>query len=420
MLVFVVLVCVLVCLSTGETPGCGTSRLKTFSSEIRKASLGDYPSFCSVFTEEPSGQRIFVGGASLIQNNQVVTLATLVERLKSPSGDQQEQDYNFDLRQSDEECGDQLTFKKVKVICGTVDLQSEQGEGVQVRTVSRVLTHPDYSPTSLTNDLAVLLVEEPFVYTNTVSQVCLPRPGKKYAEKESCVAIGHGQDGWEDPSKGFGKPVYSKDLVQVGLPLWENQDCQDTLNAKHFQPNHSMTWKIHPSFLCAGGKKDYDTCVGDGGGPLLCEVEVEGKVDTQDPIFGGSVDQAIFGEEQEIKLDLRADDEAEVKLVQAGITAWGIQCGQEGFPGVYSDLRSAACWLDQIMSCYPTAKVQQLIDLRSDTSGEPSVNGLTRSECRDWEQNRRGQQIAACGCVQSFLEEEEPLSLDLRADANSF
>jgi len=373
--------------------------------------MGDYPSFCSVFTEEPSGQRIFVGGASLIQSNQVVTLATLVERLKSPSGE--EEDYSFDLRQSDQECGDQLTFKKVKVICGTVDLQSEQGEGAQVRTVSRVLVHPDYSPTALTNDLAVLLVEEPFVYTDTVSQVCLPTPGKKYAESESCIAIGHGQDGW-DASAGFGIPVFSKDLIQVSLPLWEDQDCQDTLNRMHFQPNHSITWKIHPSFLCAGGRKDLDTCIGDGGGPLLCQGEGETKAATEDPIFGGG-DQAIFGEQQ-IQVDLRADNEAEVKLVQAGITAWGIQCGQDGFPGVYSDLRSAACWLDQIMSCYPTAKVQQLIDLRSGSSGEPSVNGLTSSECRDWTQNRRGQQTAACGCVQSFLDDDDSFDVDLRAD----
>jgi hypothetical protein len=35
-------------------------------------------------------------------------------------------------------------------------------------------------------------------------------------------------------------------------------------------------------------------------------------------------------------------------LVQAGVTAWGIGCGQAGVPAVYSDLASAACWLDQV------------------------------------------------------------------------
>ena len=37
--------------------------------------------------------------------------------------------------------------------------------------ISRVLIHPDYSARSLTNDMAVLVLEEPLEYTDTVAQV---------------------------------------------------------------------------------------------------------------------------------------------------------------------------------------------------------------------------------------------------------
>ena len=46
--------------------------------------------------------------------------------------------------------------------------------------------------------------------------------------------------------------------------------------------------------------------------------------------------------------DLRGLFDESVSLIQAGITAWGIGCGRTGIPGVYTDLASAACWLDQV------------------------------------------------------------------------
>ena len=60
-------------------------------------------------------------------------------------------------------------------------------------------------------------------------------------------------------------------------------------------------------------------------------------------------------------MDLRDDtlglrqsgvEEEPEKLIQIGIVAWGIECGQEGIPSVYSSLMAGRCWLDQVMSCY--------------------------------------------------------------------
>ena len=34
-------------------------------------------------------------------------------------------------------------------------------------------------------------------------------------------------------------------------------------------------------------------------------------------------------------------------VLQVGITAWGIKCGN-GLPGVYSNVARAMCWIDQV------------------------------------------------------------------------
>ncbi len=50
------------------------------------------------------------------------------------------------------------------------------------------------------------------------------------------------------------------------------QDCQNRLRTKK-----GKTFKLHESFVCAGGSpKGGDTCEGDGGGPLVCPVKGSG------------------------------------------------------------------------------------------------------------------------------------------------
>ena len=45
------------------------------------------------------------------------------------------------------------------------------GGGGRLTSTYRVLIHPDYKARSLTNDIAVLVLEEPVDYTETVAQV---------------------------------------------------------------------------------------------------------------------------------------------------------------------------------------------------------------------------------------------------------
>lgn len=67
----------------------------------------------------------------------------------------------------------------------------------------------------------------------------------------------------------FGKAgKYSVILKKVPLPIVDFNVCQSKLQAERLGPK----FRLHPSFICAGGIEDVDTCEGDGGAPLSCPI----------------------------------------------------------------------------------------------------------------------------------------------------
>ena len=117
----------------------------------------------------------------------------------------------------------------------------------------------------------------------------------------------------------------------------EQDDCQEAFRTTRL----GEKFKLHDTFMCAGGqvrKRKYhlislwyrvgktdcefpqgrkDTCKGDGGGPLMC---------------ASSSDASVF--------------------IQAGITAWGINCGTDGIPGAYASVTKAVCFIKWTTQCF--------------------------------------------------------------------
>jgi len=369
-----------------------------------------------------NGYNVFIGGASLVSPNKIVTLASAVK----------------DYKDSEATCEEDIRPKyEMFVVCGSVNLRIPDEPGQQTRPVTGVLIHPEFNQKSLINDVAVLIVEKNFQFTESVGAVCLPEPGKMLQVNTTCIATGHGKDGEGD--LGY----FSNELRKVNLPIWSSVDCENTLNKNYFQQNHSITWRMHESFLCAGGQEDQDTCEGDGGGPLVCYSSDPVRIDpVSDPVFGGgdpvfgggdpvfadsdpvfgggdpvfADSDPVFTDEANVNndfdLDLRgnidlrsSESEDSSHLTQYGVTAWGIGCALYDIPSVYSSLASPAirCWLDQVLSCYgePEETVDNPADFNFDlrTDELKSKAGFTETQCGAWLDSDSALN-AACGCFQ--------------------
>merc|ERR1711915_117563 len=103
---------------------------------------------------------------------------------------------------------------------------------------------------------------------------------------------------------------YQVVLKEIDLPVVSNGVCQDKLRSTRL----GQKFKLHDSFMCAGGIAGKDTCKGDGGSPLVCPSKYDPNT-----------------------------------YVQTGIVAWGIGCGNNGgtydtFYGYSTDV--CQTWID--------------------------------------------------------------------------
>lgn len=171
----------------------------------------------------------------------------------------------------------------------------------QIRQVSSIKLHEKFVRANLHYDIAILYLETPFELAPNVKTICLP-PADVVANNEECYATGWGK------TKFGMKNEETAILKKVLLPMVNNTQCQENLR----QTRLGNYYLLDPSFVCAGGKKDLDTCTGDGGGPLVC------------PIKG-----------------------TEDRYYQIGITSWGIGCNTENVPGVYTNVAILRNWIDK-------------------------------------------------------------------------
>ncbi|GFW34172.1 transposable element Tcb2 transposase [Trichonephila clavipes] len=99
---------------------------------------------------------------------------------------------------------------------------------------------------------------------------------------------------------------HSAILKEVNVPLWRNDDCERALK-HHFGPSY----KLPATSLCAGAE-GRDACDGDGGGPLVCEMNGH--------------------------------------WYQVGIVSFGIGCGQPNTPGIYTRVESYSNWIHRVVA----------------------------------------------------------------------
>ncbi|XP_047214188.1 transmembrane protease serine 9-like isoform X1 [Girardinichthys multiradiatus] len=209
-------------------------------------------------------------GGSLINDQWVLTAAHCVQRLSDPAF--------------------------LTVYLGR---QSQEGPNPNevIRTVSQIISHPDYNPSATDNDIALLKLSVPVNFTSYISPVCLAASGSTfYSGVQSWVT------GWG--TIGSGVPLPSpQNLMEVEVPVVGNRRCKCSYG------ENGITDNMLCAGLLEGGK---DSCQGDSGGPMVSKQ-------------GG-------------------------RWIQAGIVSFGEGCAEPDFPGVYTRVSQYENWINSVIN----------------------------------------------------------------------
>ncbi|GFR81220.1 enteropeptidase [Elysia marginata] len=134
-------------------------------------------------------------------------------------------------------------------------LRSDRDEkDQQTVKVKKIILHGSYDAVKTVNDIALVVLEEPFTFTKLVRPICLPPPSQGVYTGELCVFAGYGRT---KSINSFGA------LNTVMLPIVSDTECAEWYTQWVFE---------HPdTTFCAGYEQGgKDGCVGDSGGPLVC------------------------------------------------------------------------------------------------------------------------------------------------------
>lgn len=185
--------------------------------------------------------------------------------------------------------------RKLYVRVGENDLGATEGSEDEIR-VSEVYIHPYYDPETVDNDVALLKLSSPARFGAYISAACLPRNGAPLPVDRKCVILGWGK---ERHTAAMGSEV----LQEAQVPIVERDECLGVYD--DYFISHNM--------FCAGYKRGrIDSCAGDSGGPLLCEVNQRWHV--------------------------------------YGITSFGEGCGRKDKYGIYSRVPNYAHWIERIIN----------------------------------------------------------------------
>ncbi|KAJ8780115.1 hypothetical protein J1605_011910 [Eschrichtius robustus] len=175
-----------------------------------------------------------------------------------------------------------------KVYAGTNNLH-QLPEGA---SIAQIIINSNYTDSKDDYDIALMRLSEPLTLTAHVHPACLPMHGQTFSLNETCWVTGFGKTKETDERT-------SPFLWEVQVNLIDYKKCNNELVYNSY---------LTPRMMCAGDLQGgRDSCQGDSGGPLVCEQNHHWYL--------------------------------------AGVTSWGVGCGQRNKPGVYTKVTEVLHWI---------------------------------------------------------------------------
>ncbi|XP_055525722.1 CLIP domain-containing serine protease B8-like [Wyeomyia smithii] len=277
----------------GEDESCG---FQTYVAKIRGgeiANIDEFPWMAMLLYESRDSSVVVHGcGGALISRNFVVTAAHCVTGreydTKGPLKYVRLREYNV---YDDPDCVIEQNFR---------DCSEEKFDA----TPRNVIVHPEYDNegTNKHHDIALIEIDRSPPYSDFLRPICLPEPELDNGASDGMKLTVSGWGRTEIFRKQLGNNALSPIKLKVVLPYVDLESCK-----KLFRP---QGLQIGSGQLCAGGQKAKDSCGGDSGSPLM-------YYDTRKGVW-----------------------------VLTGLVSLGVrECGTEGIPGVYTNVREYLAWL---------------------------------------------------------------------------
>ncbi|XP_046459628.1 trypsin-like [Daphnia pulex] len=200
-------------------------------------------------------------------------------------------------------CVEKMSAFNISTMTVNLGMHNQTGNDADhTRRVSRVVYHIAYNANTNQNDVAVLTIDPPIVYSAAVSPVCLPRASSavdQFAGKDAAI-MGWGRENENDT-------IPPDVLKQATVQIIPNADCKTQYAVG------GVEMEITNQQLCASAD-GRDTCQGDSGGPIVVQA--------------GST----------------------TAWTQVGITSFGNGCAKPNFAGVYASVAFFRNWINTYMN----------------------------------------------------------------------
>ncbi|XP_063362908.1 trypsin CFT-1-like [Cydia amplana] len=190
--------------------------------------------------------------------------------------------------------GDRATDWRVRL--GT----SQASSGGIEYTVSQLIVHAGYSSSTLDNDVAIVRLATPAVFSNSVAAVSIAGPNYILPDNTQVTTIG-----WGTLSSGGSAP---QQLQHVDIYVINMDFCKERYAYLKSLPGFQNWPDVTDNMLCAGIQYEggKDACQGDSGGPLVHK----------------STDDVLYG-----------------------IVSWGYGCAHADYPGVNARVSRYTDWI---------------------------------------------------------------------------